>query len=195
MAANYPGPYELRIFYTTMELTHVQKLNIDFDSPPSPGDLFSSMDVVTIANQLPTLETYVDAYAALVAALLDDGVSTIDRAELWEYEPLSYDATFISAYDIAIAGTDEVQTIKQAGEYILTFRTTEGGIMRMHFLEMTEGKGPSKTYAELPTPYQDIVDFVLGDGGGFLARDTSFPIAFIKGHPGENEAIFRKRWR
>ena len=194
MTANFPGPYGLRMFYTASTREHVQQLNIDLDQDAAPGDPFENLTVVTIAAQSPSLDAYVDAWVALMVPFYASATATIDYAELWKYDPGTYDATFISSYDIAEAGTAGGST-NIASEGIYTFRTTEGGVMKIVFEDTVTSPGASVPYASLGGSSADLVDFVLGDGGGFLGKDTSFPISFLKFHPGTNERNFKKVYR
>ena len=194
MVDNFPGPYSVRIFYTVSAREHVQELNLDLVDPADVGDAFDTLSVVTIGAQAPALDAYVDAWVALLQPFFHSGTSTIDRAELWEYAALTFDATFISAYDISVAGTSS-SAVVVASEGIYTFRTLEGGIMKIALEDTVTAPGPSVAYAAMGSGSQDLVDFVLGAGGGWLGRDTSFPTAVIKFHPGVNERNFKKVYR
>lgn len=131
-----------------------------------------------------------DVYVPLLQPFFNSATGTIDRAELWEYTPESYDARFISSYTIGVAGTSGTAAVP-ASEDIFTFRTAEGGTLRIHLLDVITPIGPSIAYAGLGTPSQNLVDQYLASGNIALGRDTSQPIAFLKLHPGQNEAIWK----
>ena len=206
MAINFPGPYELRIFYTSPDITpggsleHEQRLNIDIDTPPSPGAEFSSMDVVSPGSiSLPTLDEVVEDYLTVLAGLHDDE-TTFERVELWHYPvEQSFESNFVSTYQPTVdTGTSTFPAVA-ASQQILTFRTTEGGIMKVSVMEGVVGPGRRTTYAAAITEVKALFDFVLSGGSGyeavFLGRDTSYPFAPIAFFPGQNEALFKRRYR
>lgn len=194
MATNFPGPYGLRIFYTVDGRDHKQELNIDLTTNPAPGVDFADVDVVTIGAQEPTLEAYTDAWAALLLPFMDDTLASFTHAELWEYEAGTFNANYVGTYDLSLAGTN-TGTVSPASEGIYTFRTVEGSTMKIVLEDTNTAPGVSQTYAAMGSSSKALVDFVLGDGGGFLGRDTSFPVAFFKYHPGQNERNWKAIYR
>lgn len=201
MAINYPGPYELRLFYTTTPtsltpIQHVAKYNIGLTAVPTPGTAFSLLTVVARGGVPQTLQSYVDAWVALLRPIISSGANnSVDFCELWSYAPGTFNASFVSVYAIGLAGTSGGVSIA-ANENILTFRSLEGGILRMHFEEFTAvAQGPRDTPPIGNASYEAIRNFVEGTTNAFLARDTSFPFATIALFPGQNEAIFKKRYR
>lgn len=194
MTINYPGPYTIKLFYTISGRDHAQELNLDLDGTPNPGDDFSTIDVVTRDLQAVTLDTYVDTWVGLLQPFISQTSTNFDRAELWSYAAQSFDGTFISAYDVGLPGTF-VGTTVIAGELIWTFRTVEGGIMRITIEEPVSTPGESQSYSEMGGTSQDLVDFVLGSGNAWLGRDTSQPISALKLHPGQNERAWKKFYR
>lgn len=194
MTVNFPGPGELRVFYRVQSLNHSQRLNFQYGTEPTPGDSFANIVVERRGAADTDMATAAAAWGDLIAPLFESGDSEIQRAEVWKYPAQSNNGTFISAQALNDGGSNVAGT-KQGGEYIMTFRTEEGGIMRLHFEEVSESAGATQAYGDLPTEYADIVDFVLSVNNWILGRDTSYPIAFIAGYPGQNEAVFRKRFR
>lgn len=203
MALNYPGPYEVRIYYTvtigTVALEHTQRLNCECSPNPSPGEPF---DDIVVINRGPLgggpgfsgLHTAVDAYVALMRPLFHSGSANIDRAELWRYEEDSFEASFVSAYNIDLAGSSAVAATP-AGEVIMTFRTIEGGIMKLAYEEASFAAGASASLGIITGPFAAMRDYVLSSSNWILARDTSYPFAGYRFNPGSNEAIFKKRYR
>jgi hypothetical protein len=195
MAENFPGPYGLRLFYTTNGYTHKTELSLDVVGTPTPGTTFDNIQVEDPDSNHPTLDTVTDGLALLWKPLYDDGGTSLDRAELWVYEAGTYNATFISSYEIAEAGTEAVQDTVIAGEAIFTFRTQGGSTLRLHLEESIIDAGPSRAYAALSSDEQDLVDYLLSDDSPFIGRDNTRPIAFLKVHPGHNEASWKRIYR
>lgn len=193
MAINYPGPLEVRMQYTAQSLVHTMRFNVSPDTQPTPGTVFADIDLTTRASQATDLAAYVDAFVALLQPFFATTNFTFDFAEAWWYEPESFDGIYVSTYPIGLAGTN-ASGVSLASEYIYTFRTLEGGTMRIHLEEQFGAAGSPVGYASLSTAQGDLVDFILGDGNCHLGRDTSMPIAFNRLFPGQNERIFKIRY-
>lgn len=200
MALNFPGPYQLRLFYQVNGtpggvVDHVMALNLDCSPAPSPGDAFSAITVVTSLGT-KALDGVVNALVAVLQPEFNSSATSFLSAELWKYTTGTFQASYISSMSVGLAGTS-TSTNKEATQSIYTFRTTEGGIMKVTLMEDVYEKDEPIPYTGLTTESKAIVDFfVTGgvDGVFFLARDTSFPIAFLKKFPGENEATFKSRF-
>lgn len=205
MAINYPGPFELRIEYlptvgSAQDITHTQRLNIDLEGTPAQGDTFGNYNVVDKNGSTGIdLATVVEEYLAVLNAMLHSGTD-IGNIELWKYPVYqSFDAVFWSTYTpTANVGTSGTAS-SPAGQDIFTFRTQEGGIMKINIMEGIIAPGVPRAYASLNANAAALVDYIL-DGNGstysapFLARDTSYPFSFIKDYPGQNEALWKKRY-
>lgn len=203
MALNFPGPFEARIFYTVSNtiggpIQHVMKLN--FTHPVgqtiAPGQSFGTIGV-QIRQGIPvTLANAVDGLIAVLQPLYDVDDSTFDFAECWEYEPGTFDATFISSYNIGLAGSNSApgESIAAAQD-IHVFRTQEGGIMKVNLMESKTGSTLPRSYAQLAPAHKTMVDYFLSDNIWTLARDTSYPLAYKSQFPGQNEALFKRRYR
>ncbi len=204
MALNYPGPYEVRIKYTDPGIAgavtqHSQRLNVGLVEPATQGDAFGNYDIND--KDGPTtvdLATVVEDYLTIFNALFDTTM-TIDNIELWKYPTAqSFDAIFWSSYvPTANAGTS-AGTGQSASQNIFTFRTEEGGNMKVEVHESLQVKGPPEGYAALAAGNAAIVDYVLdGDtvtySAPWLARDTSYPFSFNRMFPGENEKAWKER--
>lgn len=193
MALNFPGPYEVRLFYTMNVLIHEQRLNVRMEGTPVPGDGFDGMNSLRRDDTPELLSDKVDDWVALLRPLAIPTGNTINYAELWKYTPLSFEASYISTYDINLAFTGGGNEQK-AGQAIYVFRTTEGGIMKINLMEGNRALGNPLTYAGCSADEQALIDAVVGGTVPWLARDTSYPIAFKNLYPGQNEAVFKKRF-
>lgn len=206
MTLNFPGPYELRFLITTSNLTggvytHVQRVNIDVAGNPAQGSTFSTISVkdkVTPTGAVD-LDVLVEAWLTVLAPLYNNAFS-FDAVELWKYPTAqSFDSEFWSAYGPPTAQPSSVSAAHEAGQAILTFRTSEGGILKINLMETKIASGLSRGYDNMTTEEKAVADFVLGGGAtydaAFLGRDTSYPFSFIKIYPGRNEALFKRRFR
>lgn len=198
MALNYPGPFQLRFFYSvtvgTVALTHKHQVNLDLVTDPGPGEEFDQYEAATNGAFPVQLDTGVDAYVTLLRAFWSGGC-TIQYAELWKYTPDTFDASFHSVYDISLAGTSVVSNLA-AAELIGVFRTSEGGVMKLTFEDVFEPQGNV-----IKAPYTgkgyllDMANWVTSSDGFLLGRDTSKIFADVGFYPGQNEKIFKKRFR
>lgn len=196
MTMNYPGPYELRIYYNvytgSITLTHCQRLNVRVDGTPVPGTPMGDIDFLRRDNTPFSATGEIDAWVTLMRArFATHANNVITHAELWKVAPQSFDASFVSTYGINVAANGAGNTTI-AGQEIYTFRTLEGGIMKLSFMQTGEPVGPPKSYAALIAGQKAIVDAVVNGTSPWLARDTSYPFAFIRMFPGQNEALFKK---
>lgn len=198
MAINYPGPYEVRIFYTTtvssVVLTHTQRLNIALIEPVVPGTAFNLIGTVSADATPDSLNTIIDEWVAILRPLLSSSGSSVVYAELWKYTPGTFEAEFVSSYDINLAGSN-AGTTTLASQSIWTFRTAEGGILKINLIEGVVSQGAKTLYAAQGAASKALVDYVLRSDRVWLGRDTSYPFSHIAQFPGQNEAVFKRRLR
>lgn len=200
---NYPGPYELRLYYSVLisptTLQHVARYNwqapLAADYPA--GTAFTDMTVQRRVDAVPgvgdDLKTCVDAWVTLFRAMFIS-TSTVDYAECWKYEPNSFNGDFVSAYTIGLAGTG-AGSAQPGGQVIHTYRTQEGGILKLNFMESNGSPGAKTTLASATGSTAAIRDHVISTDNWFLGRDTSYPFAPINYLPGQNEVVWKKRFR
>lgn len=199
MPTNFPGPYEIRIFYTVepsgyAPLVHQFRYSLVLSAVPDPGTAFASIDVVLAGGGTLALHTQVDALVALLKPLMSAADATIDYAELWTYEESTFNADFLSSYDIGEAGT-HASAAGVAHETISTFRTTNGGILKAVILENPGTYDVPYAYADLDSAWQAFVNYVKhATQSPFYARDNGRPFTFLKAFNGQNEHLFKKRY-
>lgn len=194
MADNFPGPYEVRMFYQVDGLAHTARYNCFASGSPVPGTDPATIDLVQQDAGLVNVMTALSDWVALLRPVYETS-SSFDRAELWQYDVGTTNGTFIAAWNIGLAGTT-VQPPIYAGQVTMTFRTLEGNIMKVVLLESTAASKAKVPYAvDTIAEWKAIADYVVDPSGWQLGRDTSFPIAYIQRSGGENEALFRRRYR
>lgn len=190
---NYPGPYEIRLYYVVGGITHSARYNVNLQDIPDPGDAFTTMNLVERGGGITPANTAVDAWVVLLKPLFHTGV-TFTHAEMWKYEAESYNADFISAYNVNVAGTSASVPVN-AAQVVMTFRTVEGGVLKVNLMELSQSEGLPQTYTAMNATYKAIADFVVSVDNWLLGRDTSYPFAFMRMFPGTNEALARRRYR
>lgn len=193
MAVNFPGPYEVEIHYTSNSNAHVQRLNCDVLVAPDPGDPASTIDLKLRGGGTEQLDIAVIAWCDLIGASYET-TTTFDNFTLWAVDPGTFDKTFITTEALAIDGTGGGSTIPEH-QLALTFRTVEGGTMRVVLLESMSNEQDRVSYANTGALVQGIMDFVVSTNGWILARDTSYPIASLNSVGGQNESLFKRAHR
>lgn len=194
MALNFPGPQEVRLFYTKAGLAHEARYNVECTTPPAPGTLPANINLVTENVPALNLTTTITSWVALLRPLFSASDVTFDFFELWSYDPVTHLATFICTDTLALAGTNGGAGT-QGSQLIFSFRTSEGNNMRLSLMEAAVGTTAVLGYAGLPAAEKAVVDFVLSTDHWMRPRDTSWPRAFIRALYGQNEALFKKRYR
>lgn len=199
MTLNYPGPYGLRIFYTTTPtgfpaFTHKLEVNVRTIGTPAPGDDFATVDL----QQHDGGAINVDAAAIAVVNSIKPLFHTLTDFtlwELWKYAPFSSDGTYITSKAIGTGGTNATAAIP-AAQTILTFRSLEGGSIKMSLMETSIVPAAEQAFPTGTAAVNTLAAFVTSNATGFiLARDTSRPVAAKGYFPGQNERMFKKRYR
>lgn len=180
-------------------IQHKSNLNVSLVEPAAQGDVFGNYDIndkdgPTVVSLATVVEDWLTIFN-----LLFDTTMTIDSVELWKFiTPQSFDATFWSSYTpVANAGTS-AGTGQAASQNIFSFRSQEGGNMKVEPIESLQVPGPPLAYAAMGANAQALVDYILGGDevlytAPFLARDTSYPFSFNRQFPGQNEELWKKR--
>lgn len=194
MAINYPGPYTVEFKYIVSSMTHTHTVNCDVTNNPSVGDAFSSILVLQNDTLTTSLDLAVEAYLLTYVVFYNTSVS-FPSVRLFKNIPNTFERTFVSAYTPTNgAGTDPSVT-QLAHQDMYTFFTAEGGIARFSQLEGVQSGNDQKAFAQLGSAQQTYVNYILGNNGWFVGRDTSRIKAFNLLSEGQNEAVWRKRYR
>lgn len=197
MAENFDGVWELRLYYTTLPvgfvaMEHVMTLDVAAQASPPVGTSFDQIQLSTRGAGDTDLETFTNA---LVAGLLPFYTSTSEfsRAELWQIPEGTYAGTFVSSLEIAEAGTNVGQT-QVAQQNTFTFRSIDGGHARLQLMESAVS-GNTRQVAPYSGITATLATFLTGLGTAMLARDNSYVFANIAFTSGQNERLFKKRFR
>lgn len=195
---NFDGEWELRIFYTTTPagftaMQHTLTIDVNVTSSPDIGDPFTSIS----ATSRDTGETFLDTLVDGLVAILDGeypATTSFARAELWFIAEGTTDAVWYSVYEIGVVGANPADETP-AHQLTLTFRTSLGGVARLQLME-SSNSGNGKT----PYPYpagvtKDLADFITNEANPFRGRDNGWILSSINESQGQNERLFRKRYR
>jgi hypothetical protein len=193
MATNFPGPYAVEITYVIGGLTHKMLLNTQVSGSPDPGDNAALVDLVLRNASTIPLPDAVDDWIALLVPLFST-TSTFVEAVLWRYEPESFDRTFITSYAIGEDGTN-AGAFAPAKYRKFSFRTQGGGILYVTLLESIVDGNLQETYPFASGASNAIANYVVAATSWIYARDNTYPISPLRLSDGQNEVLFRKRYR
>lgn len=198
MSENYDGLYEVTIFYDTTPsghplLEHTLTFDVEPTAPPEAGEAFNFINVAVRSGSPILLADAVDAFVAGMIGLYPSS-ATIIRAELNHIPEGTYAKTFISAYGIDEPGVNGTgsQVAKQA---TYTFRSIGGGSGRLQFMESSITLDSRSSYPYGSAALNALPDLVTSNSNFILARDNSFMFANLHLSSGQNERLFRKRFR
>lgn len=198
---NYDGQYELQLNYGTtissrlIPHRHTVDVRIAIADAPEAGDLFSDITLTNRNGSTQTLETFVLAYMAVLQPLWRP-TTEFTTAELWQYLPEpSQDKTFIAVRTLSIPGSAPAGLDLEAQQLTMTFRSTSGGIMRIQLMEHSLAGNNVQTSPFTPASLNTLATFVTNPAQPFVARDNQHPITVIRAGLGQNEKLWRKRYR
>ncbi len=190
---NFPGPNIITFVGSDSGINHTYSLSCDVDGDPTPGTDESTIDLVQRDGLLVNVESALTALLDLYKPRFATTYSFGD-AILWKAVPDSFEKTFITTLSSAVSGTGATPTVP-AHQTIYTFRTQEGNHMKITHLEDIADDNFQRSYSELGPSEKALADFIISPSNWVMAYDTSYPIGFIRGNFGQNEAIWRKRFR
>lgn len=195
---NFDGQYEVRLIYDTAPTGFtLMEHTLTFDVLPigavPAGTDFSDVEITQRNGLTTTLDVAVDAFVAGWIPLYPV-TSAMIRAELWFIPEGTFAGTFIAVYPIDEVGSNaSTNTVAQQATY--TFRSIGGGSARIQLMEPTIA-GNSKTSYPYGTAILNAIPDLLTSNSGFvIARDNTFIFANIHLSLGQNERLFRKRFR
>jgi len=194
---NYPGPWQIRIFYTTpfnlVNYEHVLAINVDVDTDPGAGSPFADYDLVSRAGLYYNAETFTDAVVLVMQEMLHSSCD-IDYAELWKYDGVSFNAAYQSSYPIAAAGVHTGAVVADA-QSIMSFRSNAGGHAFIEVLHTSFAPGIKTGYAGAPTQAQAFMDLITETQSPALGRDGGYLFSALNWLPGASEKLFKDRFR
>lgn len=198
MAQNFPGPYELRIFYNatfaSITYSHVARLSLDIASPPDVGeDFLTIIPIHRDGSVLKDLDEVKDDLITVLQPLFHTSTNFVN-AELWKYETDTFDSSFVSVSTIGLVGTSSTATAADA-QTIWTLRTTNGGIGKLDLRHTIAAQGVYLDYPTGSAIVDDVFDYLSAADSVFIARDDGWLAAPFKYLPGVNERMTRRRLR
>lgn len=195
---NFDGVHETRWKYSVpisgRTIIHTMTLDVKVLGTPVPGTDFTAIQTVAQNGTNATLQAEVQALWDIIRTAYNTAVELV-YVELWRYGPNGQNAIYISASDVTNPlGTSAVVPMA-AQQQTFTFRSTNGGIMRLQLMETSVGDNLRQTPPYTPAGFQSLSVYVTGNSRPWQARDDGYPFVAIACSGGQNEALFRKRFR
>lgn len=193
MAINFPGPDEVEINYTCFNLDHSMRLNCKVVGTPIVGQDPTTIEVLQRSGFPLALDVAVDLFVEKLLPLFAPD-ATFNDYNLYQYTEGTFDKTYITTGSLAEDGTAAGVT-QLAHQNTVTFRTQEGNGMKIVLLESESTNQLKLPYATVGTTYKNLMDYLTGTTNWILARDTSYPVVPLNVVGGQNEKLFRIRYR
>jgi hypothetical protein len=199
MPANFPGPGELRIFYTVtvsgQVFAHVHRLSF-FPAGTSwvPGSAFGDLSVTRKDGSPTSLIVWTTTYLTHIRNQLHTSVD-ITHMEAWLYEPNSFDSQFISAEPLGVNGAN-ASPAQPASQTIVTLRTDQGGITKLDLRTTSRAPGPAQGFPTSVAAINDWANYVAQpfnpSNRVVIGRDNGYAFVPVRYLPGQNEKAWRR---
>jgi hypothetical protein len=190
--ANWPAPYVVDIFYRVQGQLHKHSAGMILSTEPEAGVEFDTLSAITKNGSLEPLDVVTDTIVSYIKPFygpLDD----ILFAELWHYLPESFERQYIASYEIGAVGTGTAGQIMR--QMIMSFRSSLGGV---GYVNLLEGAFPQDTQTGWPFPAgaaNAFATYVFSTASPYVFRDNGRPVTPINLSYGQNEKMWRKRFR
>lgn len=193
MVQNIGDGYQLKFEYVVDGLQRKHNIWISIQGNPAIGADFGTIDILKSDGTSSSLQTWVDGYQDVVAAMYPPSVA-FGNAQLW-FAPQGLEGqTFISQSATASLGT-AVGAVTLAGQRTLSCRTKDGGIAYFTLLECTSIGTNKRLLATRPTDVKDWGEYIVNQPTPVLGKDDSFVFAPLLVSESQNEKAFRQRYR
>jgi hypothetical protein len=196
MAINYPGPYELEFPYTVNGQVHKARFSCNVQGTPSIGSPSTSINLYTRSGGTVTMDAACSTLWAFLRPLLHTSVS-ISAPQLFRYAPGTFQRTWVSQMATALANGSNTVAPALATQLTLTFRTGNGGIAKITVLEHGDNTPYKVPLTANPagSGVSKLAAYAISADSWILGRDDSYLVAPLYNLNGQNEVLFRKRYR
>jgi hypothetical protein len=161
---------------------------------PPVGSDTTTLQAQTRDNNAVNLAAYLSAYSLFVRPLFSTSVQ-FSSWELWRYdnEP-SLRSTYIGVVGSPFTGSSSNSPVP-AAQATFTFRTLGGGIARLQFMEHVIPASSSDFLPSSNPAVNALVNFAAANDTAIVGRDDWPLYVPYKESYGQNEALFRRRFR
>jgi hypothetical protein len=132
----------------------------------------------------------VDAFVLVLKAQLNTSDSIVS-ADLFTQASPTATPVFVATYSVNVAGTSSSADLA-LGELVLTWRTDDGGLLRMYIMECVISNNYRQSRATAGSTIQALFDFVTASSGFVFGRGGGVPIAPIFATGKINDVLRKK---
>lgn len=199
MALNFDGQWEVRIFYAsgTLEtnlMNHVLKFDVNVEGEPVAGTSMNDIGLTLPDATGIELDVYLNTVFMPLLLPCYPGEANFISAELWKIPEGTYNGTFISVMELGDIGTNAADT-PLANQTTFTFRSLGGGGGRIQLMESSFSGNTRQSPPYASAQANALTAHVISTSCPILARDNTRFIARIAQSDGQNEILWRKRFR
>ena len=193
MTVNIPGPEEVVITYVVQGVTHKMRLNCDLETDVGVGGDMDEFYFHSKGGTPVQADTAIIDFTDLLADRFEE-TAVIASADLYSVDPDTLERTFKSTLTIGATG-GAAEEARLAGQEVYTFKTVEGGNMRLSLMETSIHEDGIDPYPSGELSIDSIFQYVVSSTSWIKGRDTSFIATPRNWCPGQNEALYRRRYR
>lgn len=197
--ANYPGPYEIEYElsgWTAPARTHVMRFSCAVLANPPAGTLATAIDVQKTGGATAKLNVVANQLWEFIRNFYPAAV-TCPSYTLWKYVTGTLAKNFISTGALTNTGGVAGGTISPTAQLVQTYRSANGGILKVVVLEslLTGDTRVTLVPNAAGNASQKLAAYILSADNIVLARDDSYPITALRDSRGQNERIWREIYR
>lgn len=194
----FDGIYELRFTYVVPitgqpTLSHRHTVDVKLAEDPVVGEDFTTIVALSRLGVEVDLDGAVLNYLNFIKAFYATNVD-FPIVELWRYPTEGTNATYVSSLELGESGTGASPT-SAAWQTTITLRSQGGSIMRVQLMETTTTNNNVESFPTSNVGVNNFAGYLTGGTSPFVARDDTFPLVPLKWSSGQNEKLFRKRFR
>lgn len=195
MVANMPGPYEIEFEltgWTAPARSHLFRVSVAAVGSPTAGSLPTAIDIQKMGGSTAKLNVVANQIWEFVRLWFTSSIAC-NNYTLWRYVPGTLAKDFISAGTMTNPAGSAGGSLIPSHQVTLTFRSANGGILKVVLLESTQGGDTRAVLTANPagTPPQRLASYMMSADNVILARDDAFPVTPLRDSRGQNEKIWR----
>jgi hypothetical protein len=198
MPENLPGPYEIEFTltgWTTPTREHVFRVSVAALGSPAFGTLPTAIDIQKMGGSTAKLNVVANQMWEFLRLFWNTTI-TCTGYQLWKYVPGTLGKDFVSTGAVTNpAASGAVGEI--AGQLTQTYRSANGGIMKLVLLETNQTGNAKVTLVPnvAGTASQRLAAYIMSADNVVLARDDAYPVNSLRDSRGQNERIWRLIFR
>ena len=192
---NPPGPYILDIPYQCSGFFHHFTCNLKLVGDPAPGTAPADINVETRGATDSALDNAVNDLWTLVRQL-GPSTNVATNWTVWKVNNTTTEKLYISSGDLSPANFAAPAAPTLASYVICSWRSVNGGTIKLEVMEPHWARNDKVPLLSTGVAaFGALNTFILSDDNFVLARDRSWPAAPINASFGQNEKLFKRRYR